>query len=235
MMQHPKVLFVLTSHSRKGSTGKPTGWYLSEAAHPWKVLHESGVEIDFMSPQGGRPPVDGFDLKDPVNNEFWENKGVQAKLESTLAPAAVDAGDYTAIHFVGGHGAMWDFPDNAAIAEIAAAIYENQGMVSAVCHGPAGLVNVRLSDGSYLVKGKAVAAFTNAEEKAVGLDGVVPFLLADKLAERGARHVAAADWTDNVQVDGRLITGQNPQSAESVGRKLMAWLRDYETVSADSP
>jgi putative intracellular protease/amidase len=222
------VLFVLSSHDIKGSTGKPTGWYLSEAAHPWKVLHDKGVQIDFMSPKGGEPPVDGFDLKDPVNAEFWGNAEVQAKLKNTLTPEKIDAKAakaYAAIHFVGGHGAMWDFPDNAAIARIAAAIYENRGAVSAVCHGPAGLVNVRLSDGGYLVRGKNVAAFTNEEEKAVGLTEVVPFLLADKLTERGAHHMPAPDWTDNVQVDGRLVTGQNPQSATSVGLKLWELLR----------
>jgi putative intracellular protease/amidase len=224
-MKPIKDLFVLSSHAVKGSTGKPTGWYLSEAAHPWKVLHDKGVQVDFMSPKGGLPPVDGFDLKDPVNAEFWGNLEVQRKLEHTLTPDEVDAKAYAAIHFVGGHGTMWDFPDNAAIAGIAAAIYENRGVVSAVCHGPAGLVNVKLSDGSYLVKGKSVAAFTNEEEKAAGLAEVVPFLLADKLKERGAQHVPAANWTDNVQVDGRLVTGQNPQSAASVGQRVLELLQ----------
>jgi putative intracellular protease/amidase len=219
------ILFVLTSHSVKGSTGKPTGWYLSEAAHPWKVLHDKGMQVEFMSPQGGLAPVDGFDLKDPVNKEFWENAAVQSGLKNTLPPDKVDFRKYAAIHFVGGHGAMWDFPGNAAIAKIAAGIYENKGVVAAVCHGPAGLVDVKLSDGAYLVKGKRVAAFTNDEEAAVGLTQVVPFLLADRLKERGAIHVPAEKWTDNVQVDGRLVTGQNPQSAGTVGRKLAELLR----------
>ncbi len=224
-MSHLIILFVLTSHSIKGSTGAPTGWYLSEAAHPWKVLHDAGMQVEFMSPKGGLPPVDGFDLKDPVNKEFWENASVQSGLKNTLTPDKVDFRKYAAIHFVGGHGTMWDFPGNAAMAKIAAGIYENKGVVSAVCHGPAGLVDVKLSDGAYLVKGKRVAAFTNDEEAAVGLTRVVPFLLADKLKERGAIHVPAEKWTDNVQVDGRLITGQNPQSASTVGKKLAELLR----------
>jgi putative intracellular protease/amidase len=217
---NPIVLFVLTSHSIKGSTGKPTGWYLSEAAHPWKILREHGIQVEFMSPQGGHPQVDGFDLKDPINRAFWEDADVQAKLKNTLTPDRVDARRYAAIHFVGGHGTMWDFPGNAAIAGAAAVIYERGGVVSAVCHGPAGLVDIKLSDGSHLVKGKTVAAFTNQEEKAAGLAEVVPFLLAEKLVERGARHVPAGNWIDNVQVDGRLITGQNPQSAKTLGRRL---------------
>jgi putative intracellular protease/amidase len=230
-MMLPIVLFVLTSHAAKGSTGKPTGWYLSEAAHPWKILREHGVEVEFMSPQGGNPPVDGFDLSDPVNKEFWEDAGVQAKLRNSLRPDQVDGRRYAAIHYVGGHGAMWDFPGNRAIASVAAGIYERGGVVSAVCHGPAGLVDIKLADGSYLVKGKTVAAFTNEEEKTVGLANVVPFLLADKLRERGARHVPAANWTENVQVDGRLITGQNPQSATALGRKLA----ELVSVEAASP
>lgn len=219
------ILFVLTSHSVKGTTGKPTGWYLSEAAHPWKVLHDKGMQVEFMSPQGGSPPVDGFDLKDPINKEFWENPAVQSGLKNTLTPDKVDFRKYAAIHFVGGHGAMWDFPGNAALAKIAAGIYENKGVVSAVCHGPAGLVDVKLSSGAYLLKGKRVAGFTNDEEAAVGLTEVVPFLLADRLKERGAIHVPAEKWTDNVQVDGRLVTGQNPQSAGTVGRRLAELLQ----------
>jgi putative intracellular protease/amidase len=145
---------------------------------------------------------------------------VQAKLRNSLRPDQVDASRYAAIHFVGGHGVMWDFPGKQALASIAARIYERGGVVAAVCHGPAGLVDIKLTDGSYLVKGKKVAAFTNDEEKAVGLTKVVPFLLADRLQERGARHVPAANWAENVQVDGRLITGQNPQSASELGKRL---------------
>jgi putative intracellular protease/amidase len=224
-MKKTKVLFVLSSHGVKGSTGEPTGWYLSEAAHPWKVLHDHGIEVDFVSPKGGKPPVDGFDLKDPINKLFWENTDVQKKLENTFTPNQIDPKNYQAIHFVGGHGAMWDFPENTALAKLAADIYENNGLVSAVCHGPAGLVNIKLSNGSYLVAGKKVAAFTNEEEEQVGLTKVVPFLLAEKLKERGAVHVPAANWTNNVQIDGRLITGQNPQSAETVGEKIASLLK----------
>jgi len=93
-------------------------------------------------------------------------------------------------------------------------------VVGAVCHGPAALVNVKLSDGAYLVAGKNVGAFTDAEERAVQLDKVVPFLLASTLVQRGATHHPASDWTANVVVDGRLVTGQNPQSATGVGEAM---------------
>ncbi len=224
-MKGLKVLFVLSGHPVKGSTGKPTGWYLSEAAHPWKVLREEGIEIDFMSPEGGKPPVDGFNLEDPVNKEFWEDPEVQKSISNTYTPDQINIMDYAAIHFVGGHGAMWDFPDNQNIAKLAGELYDNNGIISAVCHGPAGLVNIKLKDGSYLVDGKTVAAYTNAEEEAGGMTEVVPFLLEDKLKERGANHVAAPNKTENVKVDERLVTGQNPASARLVGLKTLELLK----------
>jgi len=112
---------------------------------------------------------------------------------------------------------MWDFPDSAAVAKVTREIYENGGVVSAICHGPCALVNVKLSNGNYLVAGKNVTGFTNGEESDVQATDIVPFLLADKLTERGAIHHAAANWSNNVIVDGRLITGQNPASAAAVG------------------
>lgn len=224
-MRPQKALFVLTSHSVKGGTGQPTGWYLSEASHPWKALHDAGVAVDFASPKGGEAPVDGFDLRDPINREFWEDPVVQGKVKRTARPDEVRPGDYDAIHFVGGHGTMWDFPEDEGLAGLAAAIYAQGGIVSAVCHGPAGLVKVKRPDGANLVDGKRIACFTNEEETAVGLKDVVPFLLADRLRERGAIPVPAAPWSDNVIADGRLLTGQNPQSARSLGLKLADALR----------
>lgn len=219
-----KILFVLTSHDQKGSTGERTGFYLSEVAHPWEILVEAGYEIDFVSPKGGKAPVDGFNLNDPINKKFWENKKYRDKVENTLRPEQVNPGDYLALHYAGGHGAMWDFPENTNIAAIAARIYENGGVISAVCHGPAGLVNIKLSNGKYLVEGKSVNAFTNEEETAVKLDKVVPFLLEAKLIERGARFEKSGLWQSYVTTDGRLVTGQNPQSAQAVGKAMLQLL-----------
>lgn len=216
-----KILFALTSHDRKGNTGQPTGFYLPEAAHPWAVLKAAGFDIDFVSPKGGKPPMDGVDLNDAANRAFLEDPDVARKLDKTRTPAQVNANDYDAILFVGGHGTMWDFPDNSALARLAATIYDDGGVVGAVCHGPAALVNLKLANGQYLVKGKRVAAFTDDEERAVKLDAVVPFLLATMLRERGATHVAAPNWRANVVADGRLVTGQNPASAEGVGKEMV--------------
>jgi len=223
-----KVLFVVTSHDKKGNTGERTGYYLSEVSHPWKILKEAGYEIDFVSPKGGNPPVDGFDLSDPDNKLFWEDPYYRKKLENSMKPSEVQADQYEAIHFAGGHGAMWDLPENRDIARIAARIYENGGVVSAVCHGPAGIVNIKLSNGEYLVKGKKVNGFTNAEEKAVQLEKVVPFLLEDKLKERGGIFESSGVWQEHVVSDQRLVTGQNPQSAKAVGEAVLELLKSPE-------
>lgn len=220
-----KVLFVVTSHDTKGSTGQKTGYYLSEVAHPWHVLTEAGYEIDFVSPKGGQPPVDGVNLNDPVNKAFVENQKYQEKINHSLKPEQVNAADYAAIFYAGGHGTMWDFADNTEIADIAASIYENGGAVGAVCHGPAGLVNVKLGNGKYLVDGKRVNSFTNEEETAVKLETVVPFLLETQLIERGAKFEKAGLWQEKVVVDGRLVTGQNPASATKVGEELLKVLQ----------
>lgn len=214
-----KILFVVSSHSELGDTGKKTGYFLSEVTHPWSVLSEN-YEIDVVSPKGGRPPVDGFDLTDEINRKYWDDPEWQDKMSATMKPSEVNPEKYSAVFYAGGHGAMWDFPENEALARIAAKIYENGGVVSAVCHGPAGLLNIRLSDGSLLIKGRKVDSFTNAEEIANGTDKIVPFMLQTALEQRGAQFDCGAPWSDHVVVDGRLITGQNPMSALSVGKEI---------------
>ena len=215
-----KILFVVTSHATKGSTGEPTGYYLAEVSHPWKVLTDAGYEIDFVSPEGGNPPVDGFDLSDPDNKAFWENKIYHQKISNSMRPDQVKPEAYVAVFYAGGHGAMWDLPDNKVLAGIAARIYEQNGIVAAVCHGPAGLVNIQLRNGAYLLEGKKVNGFSNEEEELVKLSGVVPFLLEDQLKARGGVYEKSAAWQPHVTVDQRLITGQNPQSAKAVGEAI---------------
>lgn len=228
-----KILFVLTSHSTKGNTGETTGYYLSEVSHPWEVLTKAGYEIEFVSPEGGEPPVDGFDLSDPVNKTFWEDPVYRKKVENTLTPKEVNPDDYRAIYYAGGHGTVWDFPDNEEIAFIARAIYEKGGVVSAVCHGSAGLVNLKLSNGKYLVEGKKITAFSNEEERAVKLEKVVPFLLEDALRERGAKFEKSGLWQEHVVVDGRLVTGQNPASGKRAGKEILKILHPVSEVLAD--
>ncbi|ARV58596.1 type 1 glutamine amidotransferase domain-containing protein [Nostocales cyanobacterium HT-58-2] len=219
-----KVLIVLTSHDKLGSTDKATGFYLSEVSHPVAVFHRSGLTVHYMSPKGGKAPMTGVDLSDPLNQAFLDNPENVAQVENTLRPDQIDPTQFNAIFYAGGHGTMWDFPNNAEIATIAAAIYEQGGVVGAVCHGPAGLVNLKLSDGKYLVTGKNVACFTNEEEAAVGLSEVVPFLLASTLIERGATHTKVANFQKHVIVSDRLVTGQNPASATGVAEEMVKLL-----------
>lgn len=220
LVSRQPVLMVLTSHGTKGSTGQPTGFYLGELTHPLAELEAAGIPVELASIEGGEPPVDGLDLTDPTNARYWNDASFRSVLRQTRRLADVDPARYSAIFFAGGHGAVWDFPQSVDVNRVTREIYEAGGVVGAVCHGPAALVNVTLSDGSYLVKGRDLSAFTDDEERAVGLDQVVPFLLASTLVERGARHHPAPDWTAKVVVDGRLVTGQNPQSASGVGRAI---------------
>ncbi|QDK38609.1 type 1 glutamine amidotransferase domain-containing protein [Bdellovibrio sp. NC01] len=218
-----RALIVVSSHGQLGNTGKPTGWYLSEVTHVYYPLVNAGYTVDFASPKGGAAPMDpgSKDTKDEENEKFLADASVMNQMQNTLPLAKVDTKKYRVIHFAGGHGAMFDFPGNKDLSRVAAGIYENNGVVSAVCHGPAALVDIKLSNGEYLIKGKKVNGFTNAEEAEVGLTKVVPFLLASKLQERGANYEGGKNWEDKVVVDGRLVTGQNPQSAHSVGRELV--------------
>jgi putative intracellular protease/amidase len=219
-----KILVALTSHAQKGNTGQPTGVYLSELTHADAVFRKAGFSVDYVSVRGGHVPLDGVDRADPANAEFLDNHDKVAALHTSRKPGDIDPKAYAAMYFAGGHGTMWDFPDAATLSQHAATIYEHGGVVGAVCHGPAGLLNVRLANGTFLVAGKKVAAFTNQEEEAVGLTRVVPFLLADALTARGALHQAAPPWQKNVVVDERLVTGQNPASAAGVAQAMCALL-----------
>ena len=220
-----RVLMVLTSHDRLGDSGRSTGFHVGEAAHPYAVLRAAGIDVDFASPRGGAAPADSADRSDPLQAAFLDDPEVAARLAATIPADEVDPARYDAVLFVGGHGTMWDFPGNAALAATARAVYENGGAIAAVCHGPSALVDLTLSDGSHLVAGKTVAGFTDAEEEAVGLTDVVPFLLASTLTERGANHVGAGLWEPHVEVDGRLVTGQNPASARPLGEALVRLLK----------
>ena len=224
LAEQKPVLVVLTSHGQMGDTGKPTGFFLGELTHPLEVFEKAGVPVEFASIRGGEPPVDGLDLNDEINARYWNNAEFRAKLAATKKLSEVDPQDYAGVFFSGGHGTMWDFPDDEAVQRTAREIYEAGAPVGAVCHGPAALVNVRLSDGSYLVEGKEVSAFTNSEEEKVGLTEVVPFLLATKLQERGAKHLAAPDFEKQVVASGQLVTGQNPASAAGVAQKMVEML-----------
>lgn len=220
-----KVLFVVTSCDVKGDTGLPTGFNVAEVTHPLEKLEENGIEVSIASIKGGAAPTDGMeDMSDPVIAKYLGNEKFRNALANTIKLDDAKASDYDAIFFAGGHGTMWDFPNSPAVLKLVPEFYESGKIVSAVCHGPAALVNVKLSDGSFLVNGKNIAAFTNDEEEEVQSTHVVPFLLADALIADGAKHHNTPNWSNNVVVDGRLVTGQNPQSAASLGEALVKLL-----------
>jgi putative intracellular protease/amidase len=218
-----RIVIATTSHAVKGSTGIPTGAYLSEVAHPYDVFARAGYAVELASVNGGAIPLDGVKDADPASKAFLA--GHNNEIKRSTAAADVQPERFDAIFFAGGHGAMWDLPDNAAFARVASAIYERGGAVAAVCHGPAALVNIKLSNGEYLVRDKSVSAFTNEEERAVKLDNVVPFLLEDRLKERGARYEGAPPWQKKVVVSDRLVTGQNPASAAGVADAVVQVLQ----------
>jgi putative intracellular protease/amidase len=219
-----RVAIVLTNHGQLGDTGKPTGFYLSEASHPYEVFRKAGYQIDFVSPKGGEAPMDGVDRNDPINAAFLDDEALVARTKATTSIAKAMSAPYDAVFFSGGHGTMWDFPNDASVQEFIRTVYERGGVVAAVCHGPAALVNARLSSGMYLVAGKDVSAFTDEEEIAVELEKVVPFALESKLRARGARFVEAPNFEKKVAVSERLVTGQNPASATGVAEAVVGLL-----------
>ena len=223
-----KVLFVLTSHDQKGD--EASGFSLAELTHPYRVLTNAGYPVDFVSPMGGKTPIDpdSHDLDDGANAKFWNDPALRSAVEHTQRTADVNADDYAGVFFPGGFGAMWDLPDDVS-SRNTARIYERGGIVGAVGHGPVALLNVKRADGAYLIKDMFIAAFTNDEERELGHGRAVPFVLTDRLTERGAHLDAAPNGTIKVCVSGRLVTGQNPASATRVGDAMLTMLQIRRT------
>ncbi|MGB7327914.1 MAG: type 1 glutamine amidotransferase domain-containing protein [Rubripirellula sp.] len=218
----PRVGIVLTNHTQLGDTGKPTGFYLSEAAWPWKTFTEAGFEVVWLSPKGGVAHIDPISLgeEDSASVAFLKTMTKDGHTVTTNKIEGHDAKSFSAIFVAGGHGTMWDLPQHKPLQKLLAGVYENDGVVAAVCHGPTALLNVKLSDGKRLIAGKQVAAFTDAEEEAIGLSKVMPFLLSSTLESHGAKLVDAEKFTSNVVVSGRLVTGQNAISAEGTAEAV---------------
>lgn len=225
-----KILIVLTSHDQLGDTGKKTGFWLEEFVAPYYVLKNAGAEITLASPKGGQPPLDPkSDLPEnqtKLTKLFQTDRTAQAALANTKKLADVSADDFDAVFYPGGHGPMWDMPDNPTSIALIEDFVKADKPVGAVCHAPVALINVRGKNGEYLVKGKHVTGFTNEEEEAVGLTEVVPFLLENRLKERGGIYSKGANWVPYVKVDGKLVTGQNPASSAPAAEELLKLLRN---------
>ncbi|MGB0522596.1 MAG: type 1 glutamine amidotransferase domain-containing protein [Flammeovirgaceae bacterium] len=222
-----RILFIISSADSIGPNHRATGYYLPEVTHPYYEFVENGYQIDFASVLGGQPPADGLDVADEYNTKFlaseaWERINTSQKIDD------VDLNNYDAVFVPGGLGPMVDMPNNTAIQQAIADTYDRGAIVGAVCHGPVALLNVKLQDGSYLVAGKKLTAFSNSEEEGYA-KADVPFLLESALVDRGAEFSSVADWQAYSIADGRLITGQNPASAKGVAQKMMAVIEETFT------
>ncbi|USS53314.1 type 1 glutamine amidotransferase domain-containing protein [Pseudomonas kermanshahensis] len=226
-MSKKKMLVVLTNTAKYPTLKRATGLWLGEAVHFVEKVEKAGYEIDYVSPSGGYVPIDPHSLQmaPDLDWKWYNDKAFMTRLGTTLNPGQVKADDYSVIYYTGGHGVMYDFPDNPPLQELARKIYENKGIVAAVCHGVVGLLNIKLSDNSLLLKGRQVTGFSNIEEQLVELDKVVPFLTENELVGRGGSYSKHDDpWKPFVVSDDRLITGQNPDSTATLAEKVLATL-----------
>lgn len=223
------ILMILTSHDRLGNTGKPTGFWLEEFAAPYYVFKDAGANVTLASPLGGQPPLDPASAEAGAQTDatrrFEADPAAQAALAATHTLHGLQAGDFDALFYPGGHGPLWDLVDDARSIALIEAMLAAGKPVAAVCHAPAVLRHVKAADGEPLVMDRAVTGFANSEERAAGLADVVPFLVANMLAAQGARYSKVADWQPYVVADGDLITGQNPASSAPAAQALLERLR----------
>ncbi len=223
-----KILMVLTSHDKLGTTGEKTGFWLEEFAAPYYVFKDAGATITLVSPLGGQPPLDpksdDAGSQTEATLRFKADTAAQAVLANTLKLGGVAAADFDAVFYPGGHGPLWDLAEDAASIALIETMFAAGKPVAAVCHAPGVLRHPKLADGTSVVQGKKVTGFTNTEEAAVGLTDIVPFLVEDMLKKNGGDYSKGDDWAPYVLTDGLLVTGQNPASSELAARALMALL-----------
>ncbi|MEP2056558.1 MAG: type 1 glutamine amidotransferase domain-containing protein [Maribacter litoralis] len=224
-----KILFVLTSHDQLGDTGKKTGFWVEEFAAPYYTLLDKGATITVATPKGGQAPIDpSSDTEDAQTKDtkrFKDDKAAQDVIANTKVLSDLDASDFDAVFYPGGHGPLWDLANDVTSVKLIETFNEQEKPIAFVCHAPAALKRVSGTDGNPLVKGKKVTGFTNSEEEAVQLTNVVPFLVENMLQENGGIYSKKEDWAAYAVQDGNLITGQNPASSELVAEKLLAALK----------
>ena len=226
-MSKKKMLVVLTNTAKYPTLKRATGLWLGEAVHFAEKVEKAGYDVDYVSPSGGYVPIDPHSLQmaPDLDWKWYDDKDFMTRLGATLSPGLVKADDYSVIYYTGGHGVMYDFANDQPLQELARKIYENKGVVAAVCHGVVGLLNIKLSDNSLLLKDRQVTGFSNIEEQLVELDKVVPFLTENELVARGGIYSKHDDpWKPYVVSDDRLITGQNPDSTATLAEKVLARL-----------
>jgi putative intracellular protease/amidase len=232
-VRRKKILAVVTNQATYGASKHLTGLWLGELVHFYDKAVADGHTVDVVSPAGGEVPLDPRSLgrlfADRTVRNYRADPAFMASLKSTASVADADPDDYSTIFFTGGHGTLWDFPDNADLRGTAEAIHAGGGIVSSVCHGACALINLRDADGNPLVRNRTVTGFATVEEKLAGVKSRVPFLLEDELRAKGAKYVrSAVPMTPHAVRDGRLITGQNPVSTKAVSDLILAALAETE-------
>lgn len=237
MAKTDRILIIVTNTGEYEKVGYRTGLWLGELTHFWDVAEEAGFSMDLASPAGGYVPLDPESLIFPEAgnaiglegkvHQHYADRAFMDRLVNTPKVADTDPAAYDAIYLTGGHGVCFDFPRSAALAERIAQFYESGKIVSAVCHGPAGLLEVKLRGGEYLLAGKNVTGFSWREEVLAKREKVVPYLLEEELKKRGARYgKTSVPFISHLVEDGLLITGQNPASAEAVGQAVVKKLQE---------
>lgn len=224
-----RILSVVTNVGHYDDPSHKTGLWLSELTHAWHVFEDAGFEQVLVSPSGGASPLEPRSLKFPNYDKTakaWHADPERMKLlENTLGPDEIDSADFDAIYFTGGHAVMYDFPGSEGLQRITREIYERGDIVSSVCHGYCGLLDTRLSNGEYLIKGRAMTGFAWQEEVLARVDKLVPYNAEERCKERGALYrKGKLPFTSYTVVDGNLITGQNPGSAKETAQKVAAAL-----------
>lgn len=225
-----KILFVLTSHSELGNTGKRTGFWIEEFAAPYYVLADAGADITIASPAGGQPPVDPAseapDAQTMDTIRFNDDVSLKSKLAVSIKLDDINVDDFDAVFYPGGHGPLWDLANNTTSIALIEKFYKNNKPIAFVCHAPAALLHVKGEDGKSIVNERKVTGFSNSEETAVKLTDVVPFLLEDELKKLGATYSKGENWSPYILKDGLLITGQNPASSKPVANLLLEILSE---------
>ncbi|HKU83805.1 MAG TPA: type 1 glutamine amidotransferase domain-containing protein [Candidatus Nitrosocosmicus sp.] len=224
-----KVLFVLPSHDKLGNTGQKTGYWLEEFASPYYEFIDNEYDVTIASPKGGKAPVDPKSLLIENQTEYTKrlqnDQEAKEKLENTLVLSEVSPDEYDTLFLPGGHGPMWDLSQDKDLKKLVERFYNNNKIISAVCHGPAGLIQATDKNGESILKNKRITGFTNDEEEFVKLDKTVPFSLENKLKELGGQFEKTENFKPFVVSDGQIITGQNPASSFLAARKVVEVLR----------
>jgi putative intracellular protease/amidase len=216
-------LFIVSNAHAIGPHNRRTGNFLPEVAHPYGELGRAGYTIDFASLTGDTPFLDALNLAaDPDNLAFLVGTG-WAAMQKAKKLSDVAVSQYDAIFMPGGLAPMVDMPEHPLLKKVIKETYERKAVVGAVCHGPVSLLNVKLSDGNYLVAGKQISSFTNEEEENYA-KADVPFELESALVKQGAIFHKTAPWQAFSITDGNLVTGQNPASARGVAEKMVKLL-----------